>query len=250
VGISQAVEASAVGKVQNPYSARPNWVYPTVVVVVFTAFALYAFLVGVFETTGRFGPYLSPFFSPEIEVRLGGFLIPPGIWIAPFPLAFRLTCYYYRKAIFRAYLWHPRACAVAEPGRGEYRGETRFWLFNNLHRFALYLILVQTAILCYDAVAAFITGGQFHFGLGNVIMVVNVVCLSAYTLGCHAMRHIAGGGRDCLSCHRARYRMWRGVTVLNARHEAWAWVSMFSVWATDLYIRLLIHGVIPQGLWN
>ena len=147
MGISQAVEASAAGRVQNPYSSRPNWLYPTVVVVVLTAFALYAFLVGVFETTGRFGPYLSPFFSPEIEVRVGGFLIPPGIWIAPFPLAFRLTCYYYRKAIFRAYLWHPRACAVAEPGRGQYRGETRFWVFNNLHRFALYLILVQTAIL-------------------------------------------------------------------------------------------------------
>ena len=109
--------------------------------VALSAFAAYAFLVGVFESRGDFGPYLSPFFSPTIDIRLGGFLVPPGIWIAPFPLAFRLTCYYYRKAIFRGYLWHPRSCAVAEPHRGQYRGETRFWIFNNLHRFALYLIL-------------------------------------------------------------------------------------------------------------
>ena len=220
------------------------------VVVVLSAFALYAFLVGVLETSGSFGPYLSPFFSPPINVRVAGFLVPPGIWIAPFPLAFRLTCYYYRKAIFRGYLWHPRSCAVAEPHRGTYRGETRFWIFNNLHRFALYLILVQTAILWYDAVNAFISNGSFHFGLGNVIMAVNVVCLAGYTLGCHAMRHLVGGGKDCFSCHRARYQLWKGVTVLNLRHETWAWLSMFTVWATDLYIRLLIHGIIPHAIWN
>ena len=109
---------------------------------------------------------------------------------------------------------------------------------------------MQLAFLWYDVAAQFWYGGGLHLGLGSVIMVVNVVCLSAYTIGCHAMRHLVGGGKDCLSCSRARYRAWKGVTVLNARHEAWAWVSMFSVWATDLYIRLLIHGVIPQGVWN
>jgi hypothetical protein len=40
------------------------------------------------------------------------------------------------------------------------------------------------------------------------------------------------------------------VTVLNVNHEVWAWASMLSVWATDVYIRLLIHGVIPHGPWN
>lgn len=250
MAVIHGTEAAQAGKVQNPYSSRPNWFYPTVVVVALTTFAVYAALVGLFEKTGRFGPYLSPFFSPEVNVRIGGFLVPPGIWIAPFPLAFRITCYYYRKAIFRGYLWHPRACAVREPGRGKYRGETRFWIYNNLHRFALYLILVQTAILCYDAVRAFVPDGGFHFGLGNVVLVVNVFCLACYTLGCHSMRHLVGGGKDCFSCHRVRHRLWRGVTVLNLRHETWAWVSMFTVWATDLYLRLLIHGVIPAGAWN
>ncbi|MDQ6921483.1 MAG: hypothetical protein M3170_07785 [Candidatus Dormibacteraeota bacterium] len=251
MALSRSAPASVAGApaIRNPQSSRPNWLYPTVVVLVFTAFIVYGVVVGLFETSGRYGPYLSPFFSPEIYVRVGGFLIPPGIWIAPFPLAFRLTCYYYRKAYFRGFLWHPRSCAVAEPHRGSYRGETRFWLFNNLHRFALYAIIVQMAVLLYDAIAAFYYQGAFHLGLGNLILVVNLVLLSGYTLGCHALRHLFGG-TDCFSCHRVRYRLWKGVTVLNVNHEVWAWASMLSVWATDVYIRLLIHGVIPYGPWN
>ncbi|HEY4864220.1 MAG TPA: hypothetical protein VIK45_01800 [Candidatus Dormibacteraeota bacterium] len=253
MAVSQQAPGSAgpdAVKVRNPYSSRPNWLYPSAIFVVFTAFVVYGVVVGLFETSGRYGPYLSPFFSPEIYVRVGGFLIPPGIWIAPFPLAFRLTCYYYRKAYFRSFLWHPRSCAVQEPHRGTYRGETRFWIFNNLHRFALYAIVVQMLILLYDAIAAFYFQGNLHFGLGNVVLVVNVVLLSGYTFGCHALRHLVGGSTDCMSCHRARYRLWKGVTVLNVRHELWAWLSMFSVWGTDVYIRLLIHGVLPHAAWN
>ena len=235
--------------VRNPYSTRPNWVYPALVVVVFTAFVVYAGLVVLFEATGRYGPYLSPFFSPEVNVHLGRFLVPPSLWVAWAPLAFRLTCYYYRKAYFHSYLWHPRSCAVAEPKRGRYKGETGFWTFNNLHRFALYAIVLQTLFLYYDAVLAFSNRGSFHFGLGTAIMLVNVVLLSGYTYGCHALRHLVGGGLDCFSCSRVRFRLWKGVTVLNVDHELWAWASMISVWATDVYIRLLIHGVIPNGSW-
>lgn len=251
VAVTSTVEPGhPPARVQNPYSSRSNWFYPGSVVVVFSLFIVYAAWVGLTQTTGRFGPYLSPFFSPEIRVHIGSFLIPPGIWIAPFPLAFRLTCYYYRKAYFRGFLWHPSVCALGEPSRGEYHGETRFWIFNNLHRFALYLIIVQTLFLLYDAIIAFFYQGGFHFGLGNVIMVVNIICLAAYTYGCHALRHLVGGGQDCFSCHRARYRIWKGVSVLNLHHEFWAWISMFSVWATDVYIRLLILGVLPHAPWN
>jgi hypothetical protein len=251
MALSQPASGSVAGApaVRNPHSSRPNWLYPTVVVVVFSAFIVYGVVVGLFETSGRYGPYLSPFFSPEIYIRVGGFLIPPGIWIAPFPLAFRLTCYYYRKAYYRGFLWHPRSCAVAEPHRGTYRGETRFWLFNNFHRFALYAIIVQMAVLFYDAIAAFQYQGAFHLGLGNLILVVNLVLLSGYTFGCHALRHLFGG-TDCFSCHRVRHRLWKGVTVLNVNHETWAWASMLSVWGTDVYIRLLIHGAIARGPWN
>jgi len=82
-----------------------------------------------------------------------------------------------------------------------------------------------------------------------VVMLVDVVCLSGYTFGCHALRHLAGGGTDCLGCSGVRRRLWRGVNVLNIRHDRWAWVSLFTVLGTDLYIRLLILGVIPHAGW-
>ncbi|MDQ6772469.1 MAG: hypothetical protein M3024_05705, partial [Candidatus Dormibacteraeota bacterium] len=236
--------------VQSPTSRRPAWLYPTTILVVFTLFVLYGLWVALTQLNGRFGPYLSPFSSPEIHISIRGFQIPPGLWIGPFPLAFRLTCYYYRKAYFRAFLFHPRSCAVSEPHRGAYYGERRFWIFNNLHRYALYLIIIQTLFLAYDAIVAFSYQGAFHFGLGNVILVANVACLVAYTYGCHALRHLVGGSQDCFSCHRARYRVWKGVTRLNVHHEMWAWISMFTVWGTDIYVRLLINGVLPHGGWN
>jgi hypothetical protein len=234
--------------VHNPYSVLPNWLYPTFVAVVLGGFVLYALWVVFLSTQGRFGPYLSPMYSPEIHVGP----IPPAVLVAWAPFALRFTCYYYRKAVFRSFLWHPRSCAVREPARGTYRGETGFWTFNNLHRYAFYVTAVQVAFLWYDVVAAFASDGTRltpHLGLGAVIMLVNVVCLSAYTFGCHSFRHLAGGGTDCFSCHRLQHRVWSGVTVLNVRHDRWAWLSLATVWATDLYIRLLILGVIPHAPW-
>jgi hypothetical protein len=248
--VAVAVTQRTTTPVRNPYSARPNWAYPTFVVVLLTAFSLYSAWVVLFFPDGRYGPYLSPFTSPEIHATIAGYAIPAGIWIFWIPLAFRATCYYYRKALFRGFAWHPRSCAVGEPRRGTYRGETRLLIVNNLHRYAFYLAGAQVLVLWYDAIAAFVSGGAFHLGLGNALLLVNVVCLSAYTYGCHAFRHLAGGDRDCFSCHRVRHRLWRGVTVLNVRHEWWAWASMFTVWGVDLYIRLLITGVFPRGAWN
>ncbi len=232
--------------VRNPYSLLPNWVYPTLVVVILGLFTVYAIWVVFLNTQGRFGPYLSPFYSPEIRL----WKIPPAVFVAWAPLAFRATCYYYRKAYFRSFLWHPRSCAVREPQRGTYRGETGFWIFNNLHRYAFYATVVQVAFLWYDVFAALVWQGGLHLGLGNALLFVNVVALSGYTFGCHAFRHLAGGSADCFSCHRSRYRLWRGVTVLNVRHDWWAWVSLFTVLSADLYIRLLIMGVIPHAAWN
>jgi hypothetical protein len=240
------VAATQPAAVRNPYSVLPNWLYPTFVVTALSLFGLYAVWVVFFNQQGRFGPYLSPFFSPNVHVGP----VPPAIWVAWAPLAFRLTCYYYRKAYFRSFFWHPRSCAVGEPRRSStYRGETGFWAFNNLHRYAFYVTFVQVGFLWYDVFAAFFPGRGVHLGLGALIMFVNVICLSGYTFGCHAFRHLAGGGADCLGCHRARLRLWTGITVLNVRHGAWAWASLVTVLATDVYIRLLITGVIPHTAW-
>ena len=230
---------------------RLDWVNPTLVMGTLVAFGIYATWVVLLNTTGRFGPYLSPFYSPPITVRIGGLLVPPALWVAWAPLALRASCYHYRKAYFRGLFWHPLSCAAPErQGRpNRYRGENGFWAINNLHRFTLYAILVQLAFLWYDVAAQFVYQGRFHFGVGSVIMIVNVVCLSAYTFGCHALRHLAGGGADCLSCHRTRLALWRGVTVLNVRHGVWAWTSLMTVALTDVYIRLLLFGVVPNAWW-
>ena len=235
--------------VRNPYSVLPNWLYPTLVVVILSVFGVYTAWVVLLQPVAQFGPYLSPFESPL--VTLGR--VPPGIFVVWAPLVFRATCYYYRKAYFRSFFWHPRSCAVPEPRRGAYHGETRFpWVLNNLHRFAFYVIVVQVLFLLFDAIVAFRFGGRFGVGLGTVLMVVNLVLLGGYTFGCHALRHLAGGGLDCFSCSRsarARFQLWKGITVLNIKHDRWAWASLFSVWLTDVYIRLLMAGFLHDPRW-
>ena len=142
---------------------------------------------------------------------------------------------------------------VPEPGRRRYRGETAFpWILNNFHRFAFYATFVQVLFLWYDAIVAFNFAGHFGIGLGSVLLLANVLLLSAYTFGCHALRHLAGGELDCFSCStaaRARFRLWKGITVLNVRHDRWAWASLASVAATDIYVRLLMAGVLHDPRW-
>jgi hypothetical protein len=244
-----AAPAAARQSVKNPYSTLPNWLYPTWVVVALSLFGLYAIWLVFFQPVGYFKPYLTPFESPLIQVGT----IPAGLFVVWAPFVFRATCYYYRKAYFRSFFWHPRSCAVGEPNRGKYRGETAFpWVLNNFHRFAFYVTFVQVGFLWFDAIVAFDFGGHLGIGIGSVVMLVNVILLSGYTLGCHALRHLTGGGLDCFSCShvaKARWRLWKGVTVLNIRHDRWAWASLISVLLTDVYIRLLLNHVITDFRW-
>ena len=99
----------------------------------------------------------------------------------PILLGFRGTCYYYRKAVYRSILQSPTACAVAEPAP-RYRGESRFFVFMNWHRYFFYLASLLLLINTYDAVLAFFPPGGFGFGLGSIILVVNV----AAAVGLHA----------------------------------------------------------------
>ncbi|MHB1577384.1 MAG: hypothetical protein ACYCX9_12880, partial [Candidatus Dormibacteria bacterium] len=102
-------------------------------------------------------------------------------------------------------------------------------------------------VLWIDAYQAFSYHGHWGIGLGSAIMLANVIFLTGYTFGCHSLRHLVGGGKDCFSCilgGRQRYQAWRGVSWLNARHSTFAWISLFTLILTDLYIRLLQFGVI------
>ena len=83
----------------------------------------------------------------------------------------------------------------------------------------------------------------FGIGLGTILLAVNVVLLSSYTLGCHSFRHVIGGYLDRLAGRPVRQQMYAGCSALNRRHMMFAWMSLFSVALCDVYIRLCSMGV-------
>ena len=104
-------------------------------------------------------------------------------------------------------------------------------------------------ILTYDVWVALwhtnpATGAQsFGIGVGTLILATNVVLLGAYTLGCHSLRHVVGGVIDRLSGSPVRRKAYMCVTCLNGKHMRWAWMSLFSVAFSDIYIRLCAMGI-------
>jgi hypothetical protein len=153
--------------------------------------------------------------------------------------------YYYRWAYYRA-LWRaPTACAV-RGSHASYTGEIRFPLImQNLHRFFFYLVILISVLNTYDVMQAFrVPDGSFGFGLGTVIMLINVVLLWAYTLYCHSCRHITGGRLKHFSKHPVRYRIWTQVSRLNTRHIQLTWATLGARTLTELYIMLVASGTI------
>ncbi|MDT8369511.1 MAG: hypothetical protein RQ745_09915 [Longimicrobiales bacterium] len=245
-------------------TARPDawWVKPLVIFLGLSAFIVYSTWAAFQGEHYAAGPYLSPFYSPELFGESGHawFGPRPGGWPGwlPFspallilwaPGGFRLTCYYYRGAYYKAFWADPPSCTVGEP-RKSYRGERSFPLIlQNVHRYFLYLALGFLLILSYDVWKALwfedpATGGtEFGIGVGTLVLAVNVVLLGGYTLGCHSLRHLIGGRLTRISTKPARAKAYHGVSCLNRRHMLWAWMSLFWVAFSDLYVRLVSMGV-------
>lgn len=238
------------------------WAQPVFTFAGLMAFIIYSTYAAIANRDYYHAPYLSPFYSPCVSYNCGTvpgsagaphvgifgtwWIITPAVIILIFPLAFRLTCYYYRKAYYRSFWLSPPACAVAEP-HGSYSGETRFPLIlQNIHRYSLYFAVLVAAVLTYDTVIAFRDpAGQWgHMGLGTVIFIINASLIWAYTAGCHSCRHLIGGRINHFSRHPTRYWMWSKSSWFNARHMQFAWLSLFWVAFTDFYVRLLAAGVI------
>ncbi len=232
------------------------WLYPAVTFTVFFSFVVYSTIRAFMGRDYFAEPYLSPFYSPclgdcvegssDFGQPFGWFPLSAALIILIFPLGFRLTCYYYRKAYYRSFWLSPPACGVAEP-HAAYTGETRFPLIlQNVHRWFWYATFVVALILTWDVVLAFGPApGEsdgIHMGLGTVLMLVNVAFIWLYQLSCHSCRHIVGGRLRHFSKHPVRYRLWTWVSVLNKRHANYAWLSLFSVALVDLYIYLLASG--------
>jgi hypothetical protein len=233
---------------------RDAWVAEILpVILLMGGFSVYATFRAIEGTYYQWGPYLSPFYSPLIDPH--HFWVPrfitPAMLILAAPLGFRASCYYYRKALYRAFLLDPPACAVSESSSRNYQGETAFpFILQNVHRYFLYLAILFLVFLWKDALASFFFIGrlrteEFGVAVGSLIMLANVVLLSLYTLSCHSLRHLAGGKLDCFSCAAfgpPRHTAWSWLSFLNERHMRFAWASLISVGFTDFYIRMLASG--------
>jgi hypothetical protein len=166
------------------------------------------------------------------------------------PAGFRLTCYYYRGAYYKAFWADPPACAVGEPRKG-YPGENSFPLImQNIHRYFLYLALLFILVLAHDAWKAMwftdVSGSEhLGIGVGTIVLTLNVILLGSYTFGCHSLRHLIGGFLDEISKAPVCAKGYSCVSCLNRRHMLWAWMSLFWVGFTDLYVRLC-----SMGIWH
>jgi hypothetical protein len=253
------------------------WVTPLLTLLGLSAFIVYstwaALQGGYFWVADGGAHYLSPMYSPVLWDPVGvhsghawfgqapGWMLsvwPPFLAFSPAflvlwaPGGFRFTCYYYRGAYYKAFWADPITCAVGEPGfRGtKYRGERFLPLtLQNVHRYFLYLALLFIVFLSYDAVLSYVftnplTGAKgFGVGLGSLVLTINPILLGGYTLGCHSLRHLVGGRKDCLSSLGARKAAYDCVSCLNRNHMRWAWFSLFWVGFTDLYVRLCAMGI-------
>jgi hypothetical protein len=236
------------------------WVQPLAVFCGLGTFVVYSTWAAFQGTNYTIGPYLSPFYSPELFGASPHSLFgpKPGWWPGwlPFspallilwaPAGFRLTCYYYRGAYYKAFWADPPSCAVSEP-RTVYLGENSLPLIlQNIHRYFLYLALIFLFVLAHDVWKAlwFVdAAGRIGFGIGvgTLVLAMNVILLGGYTLGCHSLRHLVGGGRDEISRSPACAHTWRCVSCLNRRHMLWAWMSLFWVGFSDLYVRMCAMG--------
>ncbi len=253
------------------------WVQPLVVVTVFSSFIVYSTWAAFQNDHYTFGNYLSPMYSPVLvsEPTLAAkddrtrpraqeqmdhtfFGAKPGWWPAWLlfspaflilwaPGGFRLTCYYYRGAYYKAFWADPPNCSVGEP-RKSYWGENHWpLLFQNIHRYFLYLAIIFIFLLAYDAIQGFLfptdNGKRFGVGVGSFVLLLNVVLLGGYTFGCHSFRHLIGGGSDRLSDAPLGKKTYDCVSCLNRGHMAWAWCSLFWVAFSDIYVRLCSMGI-------
>ena len=238
------------------------WLQPVLVFLGLSTFIVYSTWAAFQAQHYAFGPYLSPFYSPEI------FGSSPHSWFGPKPQwwplflpwspaflilwapgGFRLTCYYYRGAYYKAFWADPPSCAVAEP-RKNYRGEGSFPLIvQNVHRYFLYLALVFLVFLSHDVWKAlwFTETGtgdlSFGIGIGTLVLAMNVFFLGGYTFGCHSLRHLVGGILNRLSGSPVRLTAYNCVSCLNRRHMLWAWMSLFWVGFSDVYVRMCSMGI-------
>lgn len=236
----------------------PWWVPSLFTFLGLSLFVVYATWAAFQNAHYAYGNYLSPMYSPELFGDSPHALFgPKPSWMPAFvtpamlilwaPAGFRLTCYYYRGAYYKAFWADPPGCAVREP-RHDYLGESAFpLLMQNVHRYFLYLSLLFLIVLATDVYKALWfagpSGEELGLGLGTLVLAGNVALLGSYTLGCHSLRHLVGGRKDEFGKRRLSASCYSCVSKFNRKHMNFAWVSLFGVMFADLYVRLCSMGI-------
>jgi hypothetical protein len=245
------------------------WLQPLAVAVGLITFLGYGSWAGMQGDHYWYQGYLSPLYSPELwgkspHAIFGGPTPPwwpsflqgtllaysPAMLILIAPAGFRVTCYYYRGAYYKAFWLQPAACAVGKPHK-TYTGERAFPLIiQNIHRYFMYVAVLYLFILAHDTYQGMwfknaAGAEEFGIGVGTIVLALNVTFLSLYTAGCHSFRHVIGGFKDILSRAPVRQKLYSCSTWCNERHQRWAWTSLFWVMFTDLYVRL-----VSMGIWT
>ena len=114
------------------------WPKPLIIFICLSTFIIYVTWAAWQGEHYSYGSYLSPLYSPELfgDSQHSWFGPKPGWWPGMLPWSpallvlwapglFRLTCYYYRGAYYKAFWADPPSCTVTEP-RKKYRGENSF----------------------------------------------------------------------------------------------------------------------------
>jgi hypothetical protein len=255
------------------------WLFPTITLVYFLSFIIYstwaAFQGNHYFFSGNGAQYLSPMYSPVLwsdtsqpgsaplhhaifgewpdwlpKLLFGIIPITPALLILWAPGGFRFTCYYYRGAYYKAFWGDPPNCAVGEPRKGYWGERWAPLVLMNVHRYFLYLALIFNLILTYDAIMSYSFvnpdgSHRFGIGVGSIVITLNAMLLAFYSFGCHSLRHLVGGKKDCIASSAGRKKTYDCVSCFNRWHMQWAWLSLFWVGFTDLYIRMC-----SMGIWS
>ena len=200
---------------------------------------------------------ISPFYSP----CLAGSCVPgshpfgdadrwlalsPALLILIFPLGFRLTCYYYRKAYYRSFWWSPPACAVAD-AHGSYSGETRFPLIlQNVHRYFFWLLLIFN---CHPHLRRRRGLPPARASASASAWAPSSSASTPPSSGSTACRATPAGTSAAGRCksfakHPMRHKLWKLVTPLNAQAHALRLDQPLRRGPADLYVRLVASGTI------
>ena len=164
----------------------------------------------------------------------------PALLILIFPLGFRLTCYYYRKAYYRSF-W--LVAAGLRRGRRPRQLQRRDPVPADPPEHPPLLLLDPADLQLHPHLRrhrwpSASRASASASASARWSSCVNAVFLWLYTLSCHACRHFCGGQVKQFSKHPVRYRLWKLVTPLNARHMQLRLDQPLRCRpAADLYVR-------------